>query len=50
MLEDEISKHFKIPIELIDQTYTTPKNLIEDLELDQTHIQMSLIILFTNFY
>ena len=41
MLEDEISKHFKIPIELIDQTYATPKNLIEDLELDQTHADVS---------
>ena len=41
MLEDQISKHFKIPIELVDKTQRTPKNLIEDLELITMHSDIS---------
>lgn len=40
MLEEQIQKHFTIPIQHISDTYQTPKNLISDLELDKTHLDV----------
>ena len=41
MLEEKIADHFKIPIQFIEERKQTPKNLIEDLELEKTHIGIS---------
>lgn len=41
MLEDDIIKHFKIPIEFVENVNTTPENLIEDLELLKTQSDIS---------
>lgn len=40
MLEEQIEKHFTIPIQHISDTHSTPKNLISDLELDKTHLDV----------
>jgi len=41
MLEEKIADHFKIPIQFIKERKQTPKNLIEDLELEKTHMGIS---------
>ena len=41
MLEEQLQEHFKIPIELIDDKKVTPPNLIEDLEFEKLHSDIS---------
>ena len=36
MLEEQLTKHFLLPIDLNKNTYTTPENLYDDLELIET--------------
>jgi len=36
MLEEQINKHFLLPIDFISNTYETPENLYDDLELIET--------------
>lgn len=39
MLEEQINKHFLLPIDFISNTYETPENLYDDLELIETKDQ-----------
>ena len=41
MLEEQLQEHFKIPIQLIDNKKVTPPNLIEDLEFEKLHSDIS---------
>ena len=46
MLEDHLNKSFSLPIDFCSNTYDTPKNLFEDLELIQTHKDVSNVTLY----
>ena len=46
MLEDHLNKSFSLPIDFCSNTYVTPKNLFEDLELVETHKDVSNVTLY----
>ena len=46
MLEDHLNKSFSLPIDFCSNTYDTPKNLFEDLELIETHKDVSNVSLY----
>ena len=46
MLEDHLNKSFSLPIDFCSNTYDTPKNLFEDLELVETHKDVSNVTLY----
>ncbi len=46
MLEDHLNKSFSLPIDFCSNTYETPSNLFEDLELVQTHKDVSNVSLY----
>ena len=46
MLEDHLNKSFSLPIDFCSNTYDTPQNLFEDLELVETHKDVSNVTLY----
>ena len=46
MLEDNLNKAFSLPIDFCSNTYETPNNLFEDLELIETHKDVSNVALY----
>ena len=41
MLEEQLNKHFLLPIDFNKNTYNTPENLYDDLELIETKKDIS---------